>query len=243
MASRLVYRKGVDLLVQLIPIICERFPKVRFLIAGDGPKRIDLEQMIEQYILEDRVTLVGAVPHSQVRNVLVQGHIFLNTSLTEAFCIAIVEAASCGLLVVSTKVGGVPEVLPDHMILFGETDPQDLVLAVEKSISLIESKTFDANSVHHQVSKMYSWDDVAKRTEKVYEKALQLPQVPLAERFRRYHGVGAVAGKFAVMIIAVNHLLWLVLEWLLPRSEIDLAPRFDLTLFHQEVERLKKKSE
>jgi glycosyltransferase involved in cell wall biosynthesis len=37
----------------------------------------------------------------QVRNVLVRGRIFLNCSLTEAFCIAILEAASCGLLVVS----------------------------------------------------------------------------------------------------------------------------------------------
>ena len=40
----------------------------------------------------------------QVRNVLVRGRIFLNCSLTEAFCIAILEAASCGLLVVSTRV-------------------------------------------------------------------------------------------------------------------------------------------
>ena len=47
---------------------------------------------------------------------LVQGDIFLNTSLTEAFCIAIVEAASCGLQVLSTRVGGVPEVLPPDMI-------------------------------------------------------------------------------------------------------------------------------
>jgi hypothetical protein len=39
-----------------------------------------------------------------------QGHIFINASLTEAFCMAIVEAASAGLLVVSTRVGGVPEV-------------------------------------------------------------------------------------------------------------------------------------
>jgi phosphatidylinositol glycan class A protein len=65
-------------------------------VAGDGPKRIDLEQMREQHILQDRVVLLGALPQSQIRDVLVQGHIFLNTSLTEAFCIAIVEAASCG---------------------------------------------------------------------------------------------------------------------------------------------------
>lgn len=89
-------------------------------IAGDGPKRVDMEQMREQYILQDRVKLLGALPHHQIRDILVQGHIFLNTSLTEAFCIAIVEAASCGLLVVSTEVGGVPEVLPKHMIVFAK---------------------------------------------------------------------------------------------------------------------------
>ena len=39
-----------------------------------------------------------------------QGQIFLNASLTEAFCMAIIEAAAAGLLVVATNVGGVPEV-------------------------------------------------------------------------------------------------------------------------------------
>jgi phosphatidylinositol glycan class A protein len=43
-------------------------------------------------------------------SVQLQGQIFVNASLTEAFCMAIVEAASAGLLVVSTRVGGVPEV-------------------------------------------------------------------------------------------------------------------------------------
>jgi phosphatidylinositol N-acetylglucosaminyltransferase subunit A len=43
---------------------------------------------------------------------LIRGHIFLNTSLTESFGIAILEAACAGLYVVSTRVGGVPEVLP-----------------------------------------------------------------------------------------------------------------------------------
>ncbi len=41
--------------------------------------------------------------------VQVRGQVFLNASLTEAFCMAIVEAAAAGLLVVSTAVGGVPE--------------------------------------------------------------------------------------------------------------------------------------
>lgn len=51
-----------------------------------------------------RVRLLGALEHQDVRNVLVQGHIFLNTSLTEAFCMAIVEAASCGLQVTESEL-------------------------------------------------------------------------------------------------------------------------------------------
>lgn len=54
--------------------------------------------------------------------VLTRGTIFMNTSLTEAFGIAIVEAACAGLYVVSTRVGGVPEILPEDMISFANPD-------------------------------------------------------------------------------------------------------------------------
>ena len=135
MVSRLVYRKGMDLLAALIPTICSRHPDIHFLIGqpvclcdydsslplpslsfsflppslpsslplflpsslgGDGPMRVLLEEVCEQHQLQDRVRLLGTLEHSEVRGVLVQGDIFLNTSLTEAFCIAIVEAACCG---------------------------------------------------------------------------------------------------------------------------------------------------
>jgi phosphatidylinositol glycan class A protein len=110
--SRLHFRKGVDLLVDIIPEIIKKYPDVHFIIGGDGPKKVLLEELRDKYNLADRMELLGRVPHNKVRDVLCRGHIFLNTSLTEAFCIAIIEAASCGLLCVSTNVGGVPEVLP-----------------------------------------------------------------------------------------------------------------------------------
>ena len=47
----------------------------------------------------------------------VRGDIFINASLTEAFCMAIVEAAAVGLKVVSTAVGGVPEVRSIHAVM------------------------------------------------------------------------------------------------------------------------------
>lgn len=51
-----------------------------------------------------------------------RGSIFLNTSLTESFGIAILEAACAGLYVVSTRVGGVPEILPHDMISFAKPE-------------------------------------------------------------------------------------------------------------------------
>uniref|UniRef100_A0A3B4ABC4 phosphatidylinositol N-acetylglucosaminyltransferase n=1 Tax=Periophthalmus magnuspinnatus TaxID=409849 RepID=A0A3B4ABC4_9GOBI len=108
--SRLVYRKGIDLLGGIIPELCLKYPDLHFLIGGEGPKRIVLEEVREKYQLHDRVRLLGALEHKDVRGVLVQGHIFLNTSLTEAFCMAIVEGASCGLQVYDRVAG--EEVLP-----------------------------------------------------------------------------------------------------------------------------------
>lgn len=52
--------------------------KVRFVVGGDGPKRVRLEEMREKHFLQDRVEMLGAVPHSRVRSVLISGHIFLN---------------------------------------------------------------------------------------------------------------------------------------------------------------------
>lgn len=54
------------------------FIKVRFVIGGDGPKRVRLEEMREKHSLQDRVDMLGAVPHAKVQSVLVSGHIFLN---------------------------------------------------------------------------------------------------------------------------------------------------------------------
>ncbi|KAG6867767.1 Phosphatidylinositol N-acetylglucosaminyltransferase gpi3 subunit [Termitomyces sp. T159_Od127] len=120
--SRLAYRKGIDLLVATAPRICAAFPNVRFVVGGDGPKLIDLLQMREKHLLQERIELLGPVRHSDVRSVLQQGAIFMNTSLTESFGIAILEAACAGLYVVSTRVGGVPEILPRDMISFAEPE-------------------------------------------------------------------------------------------------------------------------
>ncbi|KAL0453339.1 UNVERIFIED_CONTAM: Phosphatidylinositol N-acetylglucosaminyltransferase subunit A [Sesamum latifolium] len=200
--SRLVYRKGADLLVEVIPEVCRLHPNVRFIIGGDGPKRVRLEEMREKHSLQDRVDMLGAVPHAKVQSVLVTGHIFLNSSLTEAFCIAILEAASCGLLTVSTRVGGVPEVLPDDMVVLAEPDPTDMVMAITKAIDLLPQ--IDPQAMHNCMKKLYSWHDVAKRTEIVYDRAFRCSNQNLLERLPRYLSCGAWAGKLFCIVMIIN---------------------------------------
>lgn len=138
-ASRLVYRKGIDLLAGVIPRF-KNIPNIHFIIVGDGPKRDLLEEIREKTNMQDRVEILGAVEHAQVRQVLVRGHIFVNTSLTEAYCMAIVEAASCGLQVVSTSVGGIPEVLPNSLILLAEPDIEAIYSAILVAIERHRNK-------------------------------------------------------------------------------------------------------
>lgn len=215
--SRLVYRKGIDFLIAVVPAICARFHNVDFFIAGDGPKKIDLEQMREKHLLFDRVRLVGPVATHKVSEALNQGDIFLNCSLTEAFCMAIVEAACCGLRVVSTSVGGVPEVLPEDIIKLASPDQHSLIQALSECIEELQQSQVDEEQrraiQHDRVAKMYSWPDVAKRTEAVYLKSMSDTHTPLIERMKRVYGTGEVAGKLFVMAVALNYILHKLLEF------------------------------
>lgn len=232
--SRLVYRKGADLLVEVIPEVCQLHPNVRFVIGGDGPKRVRLEEMREKHCLQDRVDMLGAVPHAKVRSVLITGHIFLNSSLTEAFCIAILEAASCGLLTVSTCVGGVPEVLPDDMTVLAEPDPSDMVQAITKAIDILPQ--IDPQAMHLRMKKLYSWHDVARRTETVYDRALRCSSQPLLDRLSRYLTCGAWAGKLFCLVMLIDFILWQFLQLWQPDRDIEVVPDVTLANFpHEEM--------
>ena len=142
--------------------------------------------MREKYQLQDRVELLGAIPHAKARDVIVCGDIFLNSSLTEAFCIAITEAASCGLVVVSTKVGGVPEVLPEDMIRYATPTVEGIEEKLVEAICQVEAGKVNPFSFHERIKQMYHWSDVATRTEAVYRSAIAQPKPTLLHRFRKF---------------------------------------------------------
>ncbi|KAI0116482.1 glycosyltransferase family 4 protein [Nemania sp. FL0031] len=243
--SRLFYNKGTDLLTAAIPRILENHPNTRFIIAGSGPKAIDLQQMIEQNVLQDKVDMLGPVRHENVRDVMVKGHIYLHPSLTEAFGTVIVEAASCGLYVVCTAVGGIPEVLPSHMTVFAKPEENDLVAATGRAIAALRANKVRTERFHDQVKKMYSWTNVAKRTERVYRgisgdldedefygadvgntshwSATRGRNLALIDRLKRYYGCGVWAGKLFCLCVVIDYLIFVFCEWWWPKDQIDIA--------------------
>jgi len=245
--SRLFYNKGTDLLIAAIPRICAAHPHVRFIIAGSGPKAIDVEQMLERNVLQDRVEMLGPVRHEEVRDVMVRGHIYLHPSLTEAFGTVIVEAASCGLYVVCTRVGGIPEVLPPHMTTFAKPEEDDLVAATSRAIGLLRQGRIRTDRFHEQVRMMYSWTDVAERTERVYKGISGLlseeefygyssgegwsaargragvQSFALIDRLKRYYGCGIWAGKLFCLCVVVDYLIFVLLELWAPKASIDIV--------------------
>ncbi|KAL3959877.1 hypothetical protein ACCO45_004994 [Purpureocillium lilacinum] len=218
--SRLFYNKGTDLLTAAIPRILEDHPNTRFIIAGSGPKAIDLEQMIETNVLQDRVEMLGPIRHEDVR-----------------------DAASCGLYVVCTQVGGIPEVLPSHMTTFAKPEEDDLVLATGKAITAVRAGKVRTDKFHDQVRKMYSWANVALRTERVYDgisgaipeedfygfdtsgyNGSRVRDFALIDRLKRYYGCGIWAGKLFCLCVVIDYLFFLFLEWWFPRENIDICP-------------------
>ncbi|THH07552.1 hypothetical protein EW145_g3300 [Phellinidium pouzarii] len=226
--SRLAYRKGIDLLVATAPRICDMFPNVRFVVGGDGPKLIDLLQMRDKHLLQDRIILRGPIRHSDVREILTEGSIFLNTSLTESFGIAILEAACAGLYVVSTRVGGVPEVLPEDMISFALPSEDDVVRALSEAIRRVGDGLHNPWRAHERIRSFYNWKNVAERTERVYAFAMNAEERDLWTRIKRTHALGVFAGPIFVVILIVDICFFAILEWFIPRKDIDyVLPEYD----------------
>lgn len=226
--SRLFPNKGADLLAALIPKVCALHPDVHFLIAGDGPRFVDIQQTIETHRLQDRVELMGGVKHERVRDVMVQGDIYLHPSLTEAFGTVLVEAASCGLLVVTTRVGGIPEVLPSDMTIYANPAVDSLVISTAKAIKQIKEGAIDNSKFHDRVKLMYSWEDVARRTEIVYDSIIEEPMETI-DKLKKLHRCGPWAGKFFVLLVVVDIFIYNFLEWWQPKSGIDIAVKWPRT--------------
>lgn len=117
--TRLVPRKGIDLVIRTLPELLKDIPDLRYLVVGEGDDRGRLERLVDQLGLQKSVHFIGRIPHERVRDYYQLADLFVMPSQTiepdvEGAGIVFLEANACGLPVIGSDSGGIPSVIQDE---------------------------------------------------------------------------------------------------------------------------------
>lgn len=147
-AARMVKQKNHALMIEGFAQLCKQRNDVYLVIAGDGGLRPDLEALIRERGIGNRVVLLGE--RKDVHRFYSISDIFLLTSIHEGFCIAAMEGLAFGLPLISTRVAGVSEYLQDgENGFFVDAEPSDIA---EKLLAVIQMGT-DTRARFAQIGK------------------------------------------------------------------------------------------
>lgn len=124
--GRLERRKGLEVLLEAIRALSERYPDLGVVLVGEGPAREALERRVSDLGLERRVLFAGR--REDVSRVLSALDVFVLPSHAEGLSIALLEAGAAARPIVATSVGGNPEVIEDgrNGVLVPAGDPRAL---------------------------------------------------------------------------------------------------------------------
>jgi glycogen(starch) synthase len=135
--GRLVRQKGFDLALAAFASICDRFPKVRLVVAGDGPERASIQRRIAALGLTDRVELRGWVAPEDIFNLIDTATVVLIPSRLEGLPSVALQASIMARPIIATRVGGISEVVVDQksgLLL----EPEDSVALSKAIVYLLE---------------------------------------------------------------------------------------------------------
>lgn len=161
---------GVDRVLRAFEIIQKKFPEAVLTVAGDGSQRTALDKLAQDLGLKN-VSFVGRVAPHKIRDFYDAADIYLNGSEIDNQPLSLLEAFACGLPIVTTDAGGIPDVVTD-----GETGflvPRgNYQLLAERAIQLLHDPDLAerlAQKGKLECSK-YSWVFVRDAWMDVYEK-------------------------------------------------------------------------
>ncbi len=138
-AGRLVPWKGFKVLIEVFEKLSKQFSDLKLVIIGDGPERKNLELQITNSKLNDKIILLGAVSRQKVLEYLSSANIFVLNTAYEGFSHQILEAMALGVPVVTTNIGGNPEIVKNgengFLVEFNDTK-----ILMIKITEILESK-------------------------------------------------------------------------------------------------------
>ncbi|MBU1102182.1 glycosyltransferase [Patescibacteria group bacterium] len=177
-AGRLTPWKGVEMLILVVAKLKEKYPDIIFEILGDGPELNSLKFLVKSLSragsrdlkLEENVNFHGRVSEEESRQIFARSTIFVLNSNYEGLPHAILNALSVGLPVITTPVGGNPEVIIDNEngLLAPHNNETAWQTAIDK---LLQDKSlrekFSANG--KKTLEKFKWEELIKKTIEVFK--------------------------------------------------------------------------
>lgn len=165
--SRLVARKGVQHLLEAMPLVLRQVPHARLTIVGEGDLDGALRQRAAELGLAERVTFLGRVPHERLPEIYRSADLFVQPSFYEGMSNTVLEAMACGLPIVATGEGGREELFDGNAVLAPYGDPQvlaDSLTGLLRSPEQLRSM----GEASRRIALEFSWSSVATRYHDLY---------------------------------------------------------------------------
>ena len=169
---RLVYKNGIDSLLESAKIAVEKNPRLLFLVIGNGPDFEKVNAKIREFRLEKNFRLLGFVPDSYLLRYYNASDVFVLPSKSgEGMPLVLLEAMACGLPTVATNVGGVPEIINEKC---GKIVPPNDAQSLAEALVDLSHK----NLSHHRerirkiAEERHDWNRNVERLIEIYEELI-----------------------------------------------------------------------
>ena len=160
---------NIPCVLQAYEQVIRQYPDATLDILGRGSQRAELEAYVQERHLIG-VRFVGQVPNTEIYNYLSNADIMLSASRADNMPVSLLEAMNAGLLVISSRVGGVPYMIEDGEtgLLFESGNANELADKMKWALENSEVINNMIMTAQKEVQK-YSWDKVKLQLLKIYE--------------------------------------------------------------------------
>lgn len=174
-SGRLVTLKGLFDLVDSAKYVCNRFPKISFVIAGNGPLENLLKAKIATLKLSDKIHLIGKVDRAKILMHYQAATMLVIPSHYEGLPTVLLEAMACGLPIVATNVGGITEVATneENCLVVPAKNPKAIASAI---LRLLEEPALQVKlgvNARKTAEKHYDWSIIAQSFLSCYDAAIK----------------------------------------------------------------------
>lgn len=165
--GRLGKRKGVYDLLEVIPKLITKYPDIKFYLGGDG-EISKVEKICKQKNIEKHVEILGWIGKNDKHKLLSDCSIYILPSYNEGMPMSILEAMSYANPVVSTYVGGIPEIITHNYngLLFNAGDTEELFNCLDKILSNEEERNYMGDKALETIKDNF---DMIKNIEKLID--------------------------------------------------------------------------